>query len=843
MYKQTRIVFLLLMFFAGYAHANPTGGIVVPGSGSATIVSSPNALHINQSTNKAAIHWNSFNIAPNETVQFHQPSVNSVTLNRVNPAQGISRIQGQLQSNGQLILINQAGIAFGKGAIVNVGGIIASTSDISNKHFKQGFQSGQYQFNKVSHSAGASVTNDGTIIAADHGLVALMGSSVSNAGTIQADGGHVTLASGNQFAVDVSQDGLVNVVVDKAATPDLKTAKNNDQSDGNTISPLLLTADAAATVVDHAINMSGLIEADSVEQHNGEIVLLGGKDSTVTVTGSMNARGLEDLQTGGKVSVTGKTVLLTDHATINTNGDSGGGEINIGGDHKGQGPLQNADITTVDTHVNLSADAITTGNGGQITMYADRDIHAKGTARARGGVLSGKGGLIETSNHEKGGAWDISNTFSANDNPPPSELAKRGAAMWLIDPYDITISSSNANMDTTSSTYFSTGTPATLSADFLHTALVSGPITVTTSGASPAGTEAGNITIASSIADWASPYSLTLQADHDITIEDGVSITNSGSGGMTLQAGASINFDSTTTPIVIDTGGAQSYTAAGGIIVDANGATLTSANSDIALNSPVSGIGALSLTGGTGGDHIFTVTPSSTAYFTKSLSVTGDSARSNTLQLNSNGDMTTWNIGVNDGTFYNPFIPLGNFSTIQHLIDAGPTPQFNWTTNNSSIGSVVGVEHDATASMPAVAGPVVADSVSYTNSSASGTLSVGGTSIGIFSGVTTLTGPLGLSVNTLYAPLGSVVVYTNAPINTMGVINGYVNFYNFSVIQQQSPTPELVPPNITQVVTNPASTPTAPPFAAPWTSPVSDIVSQEQREDWNLLDGIQAGCI
>ena len=86
------------------AQANPKGGQVV--AGSATIATpSSTQLQITQTTNRAAIDWQSFDIAPGERTSFVQPSAAAWTLNRVNAADP-SVIAGRLTSNGSLVLIN-----------------------------------------------------------------------------------------------------------------------------------------------------------------------------------------------------------------------------------------------------------------------------------------------------------------------------------------------------------------------------------------------------------------------------------------------------------------------------------------------------------------------------------------------------------------------------------------------------------------------------------------------------------------------------------------------------------------------------------------------------------------
>ncbi|RIY31041.1 hypothetical protein CKF54_08005, partial [Psittacicella hinzii] len=59
------------------------------------------------------INWEKFNIKNDEIVKFLQQNSNAAVLNRVLGGQ-VSQILGQLQSNGQVFIVNPAGIVFGQ---------------------------------------------------------------------------------------------------------------------------------------------------------------------------------------------------------------------------------------------------------------------------------------------------------------------------------------------------------------------------------------------------------------------------------------------------------------------------------------------------------------------------------------------------------------------------------------------------------------------------------------------------------------------------------------------------------------------------------------------------------
>ena len=105
-------------FYLSYLHAAPTGGEVVGGTGS--ISQADLTTTINQSSQNLAIDWQSFDVNTNETVNFVQPNTSSVALNRILGNNGTT-IQGQINANGQVLLVNPNGVYFTSTSSINVG--------------------------------------------------------------------------------------------------------------------------------------------------------------------------------------------------------------------------------------------------------------------------------------------------------------------------------------------------------------------------------------------------------------------------------------------------------------------------------------------------------------------------------------------------------------------------------------------------------------------------------------------------------------------------------------------------------------------------------------------------
>lgn len=517
----------LMMAFGANVFALPVGGVVAQGG--ASISGTPGSTTITQTTQNVAINWQSFSIGVGQAIQFVQPNSSSVALNRV-LGPDPSSILGNLSANGKVFLLNPNGILFGHGSQVNVGGLVASTLNMTDNDF----MAGRYQF---AGSSGAAVLNQGTINAPG-GYVALLGANVANNGVIVARLGTVALAAGNAMTLDVAGDGLLNVAVSQGAVNALVENGGLIQADGGQV---LLTAKSAGNLLQSAVNNTGVIQAQSIVNHNGTIRLLGDMQSgTMTIGGTLDVSGTAAGQTGGNVTVTGHHVGLFG-ASINAAGDAGGGTVLIGGDYQGTNPaVPNATATYMSADSTINADAITNGNGGKVILWSDESTRAHGSITARGGALGGNGGLIETSAH-----WlDVAGIRI------DASAANGASGMWLLDPADITISggvTAGIPVAPVGGVYApnSGENAVTLNTTDLRTALQAGGgtnVTITTTNTGVQGTPPsgrGDITIASALT-WVvgGSATLTLNAVGDVNINAAVSMTN---GNLVVCCGRDIN--------------------------------------------------------------------------------------------------------------------------------------------------------------------------------------------------------------------------------------------------------------------------------------------------------------
>ncbi|RZJ20992.1 MAG: filamentous hemagglutinin N-terminal domain-containing protein, partial [Haliea sp.] len=290
----------------------------------------------------------SFSIGAKDQVNIQQQmGASSVLLNRVVNSGPRSEIQGLLSAPGRVYVVNPAGVLFGPTAQVNVGGLVASTLDIAgadqdarNASFMAGGRelslSGPADgLGAVTVEAGARLNATG--IDGRNGVIALVGASVVNRGEINVARGSAGLLAGNQVVVvDPVGDGLTtfriaptnsadnarveNVVDGKAAEG---VVSGRITADGGRIVMMAGSTNYGATVV----NQQGVLQARSLENRNGEIVLggsgSGGAPNVVAVGGTLDVSAASAGTAGGKITIEGD-MLRVQGATLRAGGAANG---------------------------------------------------------------------------------------------------------------------------------------------------------------------------------------------------------------------------------------------------------------------------------------------------------------------------------------------------------------------------------------------------------------------------------------------------------------------------------------------------------------------------------------
>ncbi|HVY70155.1 MAG TPA: filamentous hemagglutinin N-terminal domain-containing protein [Verrucomicrobiae bacterium] len=341
--------------------ANPVGMTVQ--SGQATAVASGSQLNITASAN-AVLDWKSFNINPGETARFIQPSAQSVVWNRIFD-QNPSQIQGSLAANGFVVLFNQNGFFFGPNSTVQVGGLLATTHPVNPPNLGGG---GMWQYNGLPPTA--SIINYGRIATPEGGSVFLIADHVANEGEINTPGGNIGLYAGKEVEVSDRPDG-------RGLSVKVKLPTGSVDNKGK------LIADAGQILAQaRVINQDGIVQANSVREHNGVIELVAADNLALGPNSSISASGdITGPSAGGQITLRSENTLSDSaDSTINASGGKEGGN---GGDVEISAPRVATIQSAIDGH------AATGWLGGGLTFDpTDVVLSNSGTGSAPNGTVN-----------------------------------------------------------------------------------------------------------------------------------------------------------------------------------------------------------------------------------------------------------------------------------------------------------------------------------------------------------------------------------------------------------------------------------------------------------------------
>ncbi len=508
--------------------ARPMGGQVV--GGAASIGQTAAQTTVNQASQRAAIDWRSFDVGRDHTVQFNQPGATAIVLNRVTGPDP-SAIAGRIQANGQVVITNQSGVTFHRGAQVDTAGLVVSAAGIST----QNFMAGRMVFDQAPRPD-AAVSNAGDITVKQAGLAALVAPRVANSGTIRAPMGKVVLAGAETHTVDLYGDGLLSIDVTRQVrtTPRgadgkpitaLVTNTGTVIADGGTV---LLTAAAADGIVQTLVEAGGRIQANNA----------GGRTGRIAVAG-----------VGGDIRIEGR-VAADGGASGSVPSQGGGGSVAVGGGMAGS--------VYVAPTARISANGRGTGSGGSVTLLSRQQTTLAGRVAAKGGKQGGNGGAVEVSGTTVGITGRITTAAPAGR-----------VGTILIDPTDVVIAND--------------GRPNAITSASIEA--MSGTITI----------QATNSVVAAASVTLTSPSvgSFTLDAGNFVRVDPGVTLTaphnlifRAGAGGVSM-LGSAISTSTgvnTNEGIQFFTPGAVTQGAASTLSGPSLGGTVGSAALDSRLN-------------------------------------------------------------------------------------------------------------------------------------------------------------------------------------------------------------------------------------------------------------------
>jgi hypothetical protein len=384
-------------------------------------------------------------------------------------------------------------------------------------------------------------------------MVALIGRSVANTGTIVSPGGFIGLVSGDQ--VLLGQDGSSIFVdagrSDPTTTPATGTAvANTGTIDAGRGTAVLAAGDFYSIAITHDGRLAGR-DVRLQGQGRGDVLVSGSIDTS--------APGI-----GGHVEITGERVGLVGHASINASGPAGGGTILVGGDYQGgNAAVRNAARTFVGTDVTLNANATTAGDGGKVIVWADEahpvPWHHHRSRRRGGRRRRPRGGFRE-------GLARIPRPRRPDRCPRPHRHPsarsdrhhhqRRGVdANPTFGSFSGGIFDGGAN----NTSVISIGTGGGDTNNTLLKQLAAANVVVTTTST---GAGTGNLTV-SDVISYNSANSLTLTAGNTLLISS--AITNAGAGDLNLNSGAGIGIGA-----ALSTTGAVNINAGTSLAIGAN---------------------------------------------------------------------------------------------------------------------------------------------------------------------------------------------------------------------------------------------------------------------------------
>lgn len=298
------------------ARAFPEGARLVSGD---AVVGAPSGdkLVITQSSQTAAMEWRRFDIGKESKVEFVQPSSDALMVNRVTSGEA-SRIEGGMNANGKVFLLNEQGVLIGEDARIHVGGLAISTA---RQEAGEGWAAMTEEAMRRQPRGNGEVRLEGLIRIKEGGVALLRGGDVyinhsiqSPGGTLWVRGGKVALSGGvrvNLVAPDTIAPGTIDIEAQEELVSSATLLVDAEKASGGRI-----------RLKGSSVTLNGSATADSKERRGGTIEIDGVRG--VKTMATLSAQGGADGD-GGKIQImAGRGPITADGMRADVSGANGG---------------------------------------------------------------------------------------------------------------------------------------------------------------------------------------------------------------------------------------------------------------------------------------------------------------------------------------------------------------------------------------------------------------------------------------------------------------------------------------------------------------------------------------
>ncbi len=381
----------------GTALGAPTGEQVVAGQAS---FARAGAVTNITASNNTIINYQTFNVGSSETVRFIQPDASSRVLNRVTTADP-SRIDGSLLGNGRVYLVNPAGVMVGPGATINVAGLVAAAGHLSDADFL----SGNDHFTNVS----GPISVEGAI---DAQSVALVARTISNSGSIVADGGVVAAMIGSDVYLREA-DGRIYARIDgRDVDATGAAASGAAQAIPSNSAPAGIRNTGSISAQGGVVSL-GAGDVAALAIHNaGVIAAHGGSVEMVAHAGAIKNQGTVDVSVGngsaGSVAMRAPTVEISGRIWADTENGAAGNISAVS---------SVGTVTRPGSEVSAQGGSgIATGGRIELSSGGDTFVSKQSSLNFSGGAIGGNGGEAVVSGGLRVGMYGTMNADAAYGN-------------------------------------------------------------------------------------------------------------------------------------------------------------------------------------------------------------------------------------------------------------------------------------------------------------------------------------------------------------------------------------------------------------------------------------------